>query len=114
MRSLVGHTSIALTSIGAYLKVPAEREDIASAADIYALVHQFASSAESTAGNEEAGRRAATELGSDPAAALDGLVKTALSDLAGSEDQLITVAGGVDIARAAGVQFELPAMCFPR
>jgi phosphoenolpyruvate carboxylase len=64
LRSLVGHTSIALTSIGAYLKVPAEREDIASAADYYALVHPFASSAESTAGNEEAGRRAATELGS--------------------------------------------------
>jgi hypothetical protein len=52
LRSLVGHPSIALSSAGAYLKAPAEREDVASAADYYALVHKFASSAEATTGNE--------------------------------------------------------------
>ena len=128
LRSLVGHTSIALSSVGAYLKAPAEREDVASAADYYALVHKFASSAEATTGNEEAGRRAATELGLDPAGAVESLVEHALSDLAGEEDQLIKVAGGVgirlssyvptrtfelavhslDIARAACVPFTLP------
>lgn len=87
LRSLVGHPSIALSSAGAYLKAPAEREDVASAADYYALVHKFASSAEATAGNEEAGRRAGIELGVDPAAAIDSLVEHALSDLAGAEDQ---------------------------
>lgn len=87
LRSLVGHPSIALSSAGAYLKAPAEREDVASAADYYALVHKFASSAEATTGNEEAGRRAGIELGVDPAAAIDSLVEHALSDLAGAEDQ---------------------------
>ena len=72
---------------GRYLKAPAEREDVASAADYYALVHKFASSAEATTGNEEAGRRAGIELGVDPAAAIDSLVEHALSDLAGAEDQ---------------------------
>lgn len=82
-----GLWAIALSSAGAYLKAPAEREDVASAADYYALVHKFASSAEATTGNEEAGRRAGIELGVDPAAAIDSLVEHALSDLAGAEDQ---------------------------
>ena len=86
LRSLLS-PSIALSSAGAYLKAPAEREDVASAADYYALVHKFASSAEATTGNEEAGRRAGIELGVDPAAAIDSLVEHALSDLAGAEDQ---------------------------
>ena len=95
LRSLVAHTSIALSTVSAYLGVPAEREDVASAAEHYALVHQFASNPEVTVRHEERGRRAGTELGEDPAAAVHDLAECAVSDLADAEDTLIRVTGGV-------------------
>ena len=75
--------------------MPAEREDVASAAEHYALVHQFASNPEVTVRNQERGRRAGTELGEDPAAAVHDLAECAVSDLADAEDTLIRVTGGV-------------------
>jgi Mycothiol maleylpyruvate isomerase N-terminal domain len=128
LRSLVGHTSIAVSTVSAYLGVPADREDVASAAEYYALVHQFASNPEVAVRNEERGRRAGTELGDDPAAAVHDLAERAVSDLADVEDKLIGVTGGVgmrlwnylptrtfelavhgfDIAQAAGIIYALP------
>jgi hypothetical protein len=109
--------------------VPAEHEDVASAAEYYALVHQFASNPEVSVRNEERGRRAGIELGDDPAAAVHDLVERAVSDLADVEDKLIRVTGGVgmrlwrylptrtfelavhgfDIAQATGIPYTPPA-----
>lgn len=130
LRSLVGHTSIALSSVPAFLKSdPPDQETVANAADYFALIHQFASSIEATSVNEDLGRRAGARLGEDPADAVDGLLKAALSSLTDCDDRLLTVAGGVgiglsnfvqtrtfelavhslDIAHAIGVPFVLPA-----
>lgn len=130
LRSLVGHTSQALSTVGRYRHRPAEREDVTSAADYYALVHQsMASNAAIAARIEESGRNAGHELGEAPAAAVDGLVEGTLSDLMGVEDSLIRVTGGLgirlqsfvptrtfelavhslDVARAVSVPFTLPA-----
>lgn len=130
LRSLVGHTSLSLSTVGSYRKRSAEREDVSSAADYYALVRRLlASNAAIAARNEEWGRTAGRELGEDPAASVDSLVERALSDLVGVEDSLIGVTGRVgirlqsyvptrtfelavhslDIARAASIPFVLPA-----
>ena len=65
-------------------------------------MHQFASNAEVAARNEERGRRAGRGLGDDPAGAVDSLVERALSDLAGVENPLIRITGGVGIRLRRG------------
>ncbi|MET0455120.1 MAG: maleylpyruvate isomerase N-terminal domain-containing protein [Mycobacterium sp.] len=128
LRSLVGHTSRSLVTVSSYLRQPADREDIASAAAYYAMVRDFTSNA-GAAAIVERGRQAGRDLGDQPAAAVDTLLERALDDLAAVDDPLIQVIGGMgirlsnylptrvfeltvhglDIARATGLTFEPPA-----
>ena len=125
LRSLVGHTSRALTTVASYLDTSAETVDIESPEDYYARAK---ASAIDPSGIAERGRRAGVELGADPAASVDTLVGAALTQLGSGEDRLIRVVGdlgirlhsylptrtfelavhSLDIAAAAGVPFTLP------
>ncbi|KAF0849118.1 maleylpyruvate isomerase family mycothiol-dependent enzyme [Nocardia caishijiensis] len=127
LRSLVGHTSRSLTTVTAYLQEPAEVEDVASPQEYYAMAKAYAARAGSAA-IVQRGRDAATELGDDPAAAIDALAAAATAAVTGAEDRLITVIGGLgmrlytylptrtfelavhslDIAAATGLACELP------
>jgi uncharacterized protein (TIGR03083 family) len=127
LRSLVGHTSRSLSTVSTYLQTTAAREDLPGAVEYYVYAREFASAAGAEA-IVERGRQAGRELGSDPAAAVDQLVTRALDDLGGADDPLITVIGGLgirlssymptrtfelavhglDVARAAGLDFTLP------
>lgn len=128
LRSLVGHTSRSLITVSTYLQTTAEREDIRTPEDYYARVNPSALGIDSSA-IVERGRQAGIDLGDDPAAAVDGLIEQVLGELAVAGDPLIQVIGGLgirlhsylptrtfelavhglDIARALGVPFELPA-----
>ena len=127
LRSLVGHASRSLITVSTYLRQPAEREDIATPQQYYALVNPATLGVAPT-GIVERGRQAGLELGDDPAATFDQLMSRAVDDLAGVDDPLITVIGGagirlhsylptrtfelavhgLDIARAIGISFVLP------
>ncbi|MGW5452159.1 maleylpyruvate isomerase family mycothiol-dependent enzyme [Nocardia sp. NPDC003979] len=127
LRSLVGHTSRSLTTVTAYLEQPAEVEDVASPQEYYAMAKAYAARAGSEA-IVRRGRDAATELGDDPAAAIDALAAAATAAVTDAEDRLITVIGGLgmrlytylptrtfelavhslDIAAATGLPCELP------
>jgi hypothetical protein len=127
LRSLVGHTSRSLITVESYLDCPAEHEDIATPAEYYARAMAVAA-ALGPSGIVERGRQAGRELGDDPPRAVDALVESVLSALAGSGDRLIAVIGGLgirlqtylptrtfelavhslDIAAAAGVPLALP------
>ncbi|MEU4598994.1 maleylpyruvate isomerase N-terminal domain-containing protein [Nocardia sp. NPDC023988] len=127
LRSLVGHTSRSLTTVTAYLRQPAEVEDVASPQEYYAMAKAYAARAGSEA-IVRRGRDAATELGDDPAAAIDALAVAATAAVTGAEDRLITVIGGLgmrlytylptrtfelavhslDIAAATGLDCSLP------
>jgi hypothetical protein len=127
LRSLVGHTSRSLITVSTYLQTTAEREDIATAHEYYAMVTPSALGIDSAAVIER-GRQAGQDLGDDPAAAIDGLVDRVLGELAGIDDRLIEVIGGhgirlftylrtrifemavhgLDIAGAVGVSFAVP------
>ncbi len=127
LRALVGHTSRSLITVSTYLDHPADREDVTSPADYYAQIRSYASNA----GAEviaERGRQAGRDLGEHPADTVDALVQRVLNELAGVDDPLIEVIGGLgirlcnylptrvfelavhglDIARAAGIDFTLP------
>jgi len=127
MRALVGHTSRSLITVSGYLQVPAETEDVTSAAGYYAAIRDVAAGI-GTADIVERGRQAGRDLGADPAAAIEGLVAQALADVRAAGDPLITVIGGLgirlsnylptrvfelavhsrDIGRALGIDVELP------
>lgn len=127
LRSLVGHTSRSLSTVGSYLRRPADTEDITSPQHYYRYVREVAAQTGADA-IVERGRQAGRELGPDPAAAIDRLVESALVDVAGVDDPLIEVIGGagirlsnylptrtfelavhgLDIARAADIPFRLP------
>jgi uncharacterized protein (TIGR03083 family) len=127
LRSLVGHTSRSLTTVSTYLQTTAEREDIASAHDYYAMVNPSALGMD-PADVAERGRQAGRDLGDDPARAVDGLLDRVLGELAEIDDRLIEVLGGygirlfaylptrvfelavhgLDIAGAVGLPFTLP------
>lgn len=128
LRSLVGHASRSFVTVSTYLRAPAEREDLGSAVDYVARLREMAAGL-GAADVVERGRQAGRDLGADPAAAVDALARTALSDVAAAGDPLITVIGGLgirlsnylptrtfelavhglDIARAAGIDLVLPA-----
>jgi hypothetical protein len=95
----------------------------------YALIRDYASKV-GTADVTERGRQAGRDLGADPVATVDALVKRVLDELEEvGDDPLIGVIGGLglrlsnylptrtfelavhslDIVRASGVQFTLPA-----
>ena len=128
LRSLVGHASRSLITVSTYLQTTPEQEDLADPVEYYTYVAEYASNAGSEA-IAERGRQAGRDLGADPAATVDGLVAKALDDVAAVQDPLIAVIGGLgirlssylptrvfelavhglDVARAAGVDFTLPA-----
>ena len=127
LRSLVGHASRSFVTVSTYLRAPAEREDLAGAVDYVARLREMAAGlgADDVV---ERGKQAGRDLGADPAAAVDALARAAMSDVAAAGDPLITVIGGLgirlsnylptrtfelavhglDIARAAGIEFVLP------
>ncbi len=127
LRALVGHTARSLITVSSYLNVPAETEDVTTPQDYYARIRDIAS-AMGTADIVERGRQAGRDLGPDPVATVAALVERALADVAGVDDPLITVIGGLgirlhsylptrtfelavhslDIARAVGTGFSLP------
>jgi hypothetical protein len=127
LRALVGHASRSLITVSTYLQTTAEREDVATPQDYYVHIADYVA----TAGAEaiiERGRQAGRDLGDDPLRTIDGLVERVLDELAGAEDPLIEVIGGLgvrlhtylptrtfelavhslDIARAADLSLELP------
>lgn len=125
LRSLVGHTSRALVTVREYLDTTAGAEDVASAHGYYALLRTAPTD---PAAIVERGRRAGAGLGAEPAAAVDALAAEVSGLLAGRQDRLIAVIGGLgirlysylptrtfelavhglDIATAAGIPLELP------
>lgn len=127
LRSLVGHASRALTTVGTYLGSTAENEDIGSPEQYFVHVKAGASAVD-PAGVVERGRQAGIDLGADPGASVEAKVAAVLDQLGDGEDRLISVIGGVgirlhsylptrtfelavhglDIAAAADVDFALP------
>ena len=127
LRSLVGHASRSLITVSTYLQQPADREDITTPQQYYAMVNPVALGL-APEGIVERGRQAGRDLGDDPAATVDALVARVLNELSGGGDPLITVIGGagirlqtylptrtfeltvhgLDIARAVGISFALP------
>lgn len=127
VRELVGHTSRSLITVSTYLQTTAQREDIASATDYYAMVRDYTANA-GAAAIVERGRQAGRDLGEDPVATIDALTSRALADVDAAEDPLIEVIGGqgmrlssylptrtfelavhgMDIANAVGVDFAPP------
>lgn len=128
LRSLVGHTARALTTVRTYLDSTAENEDIAGPVQYFARMKTQASAVDPAAVVER-GRQAGIDLGADPAASVEALVGAVLDRLGAGEDRLISVIGGLgirlhsylptrtfelavhglDIAAAADIDFELPA-----
>ncbi|MCW2731098.1 MAG: hypothetical protein JWR13_1914 [Mycobacterium sp.] len=128
LRALVGHASRSLITVSTYLQHPAEREDVTSPADYYVQIMEYASNTGAEAISER-GRQAGRELGEHPAATIEALRQRVLGELAGVDDPLIEVIGGLgirlsnylptrvfelavhglDIAGATGVDFAVPA-----
>jgi uncharacterized protein (TIGR03083 family) len=128
LRSLVGHASRSLITVSTYLQHAAEREDITTPQEYYVKVNPAALGFD-PADVAERGRQAGRDLGDDPAAAVDVLVSRAFDALSEVGNPLITVIGGagirlhtylptrtfelavhgLDIARAVGISFALPA-----
>ena len=128
LRALVGHASRSLITVSTYLQQPAEREDITTPQQYYAMVNPAALGL-APAGIVERGRQAGRDLGDDPAATVDGLVTRVLSELSDVGDPLVSVIGGagirlhtylptrafelavhgLDIARAVGISYAPPA-----
>jgi uncharacterized protein (TIGR03083 family) len=128
LRALVGHASRSLITVSTYLQTTAEREDITTPQQYYAMVNPSALGLD-PADVVERGRQAGRHLGDDPAATVDELVSRVFDQLAVAGDPLITVIGGagirlhtylptrtfelavhgLDIARAVGIPFTLPA-----
>ena len=133
LRSLVGHTSRSLITVSTYLETSAEREDVATPQAYYARIREVASDAGADA-IVERGRQAGRDLGADPAGTIDELVQRVLGELASTDNPLIEVIGGLgirlqtylptrtfelavhglDIARATGLSFTCPRMCWTR
>ena len=128
LRALVGHASRSLITVSTYLQTSAEREDIATPQQYYAWTADYMSNAGAEA-IVERGRQAGRDLGADPVGAVDELVERVMGELETAGDPLIEVIGGLgirlhtylptrvfelavhglDIARATGLSFELPA-----
>jgi uncharacterized protein (TIGR03083 family) len=128
LRALVGHASRSLITVSSYLKTSASQEDVTSPHDYYAKIRDYASNL-GAADIVERGRQAGRDLGPDPAATVDALATRVLGELDGAGDPLIAVIGGLgirlsnylptrtfelavhglDIVRASGVAFTLPA-----
>lgn len=127
LRSLVGHASRSFVTVSTYLRTTAAREDVTDAVDYYVRMRDYAAGL-GAADVAERGRQAGRGLGDDPVTALTELMVRALDDVAAAGDPVIEVIGGLgirlsgylptrtfelavhglDVARAAGLTFELP------
>ncbi|OFJ53335.1 maleylpyruvate isomerase family mycothiol-dependent enzyme [Mycolicibacterium grossiae] len=127
LRSLVGHASRSFVTVSTYLRTTAAREDVTDAVDYYVRMRDYAAGL-GAADVAERGRKAGRDLGDDPVTALTELMVRALDDVAAAGDPVIEVIGGLgirlsgylptrtfelavhglDVARAAGLTFELP------
>jgi uncharacterized protein (TIGR03083 family) len=98
VRSLVGHTSRALTTVTTYLDQPAEAVEVESAACYFARVTRDGT-ADPTA-IAERGRRAGDDLGARPAIAVQELVDRAVGRVAQADlaDVITTAAGGMQVS----------------
>jgi len=93
LRALVGHASRSLITVSSYLQTPAEREDITTPQQYYAMVNPSALGLD-PADVVERGRQAGRDLGDDPAATVDELVWRVLDELAVAGDPLVRSYGG--------------------
>lgn len=92
LRGLVGHTCRALSTVLDYLEHPAEREDVASAAECFASAAASGSDLEAVL---ERGRQAGRELGQHPANGVERLVAEVVGRIGrAAPETLITVRGG--------------------
>jgi uncharacterized protein (TIGR03083 family) len=96
LRSLVGHASRSLITVSTYLRTTVDREDVTSAVDYYVRIRDYASTV-GAADIVERGRQAGRDLGPDPAATIDGLLRTVLTEVREVDDPLIAVIGGLGI-----------------
>lgn len=113
MRALVGHTSRSLITVSTYVQSEAQREDVTSAADYYAMVRDYTANA-GAAAIVERGRQAGRDLGDEPVATIDRLVTQALADIAAVDDPLIEVIGGLGMRLSSYLPtriFELAVHC---
>ena len=128
LRALVGHASRSLITVSTYLQTSADHEDVATPQAYYAHTADYIRNAGAEAITER-GRQAGRDLGADPVGTIEGLIDKVTADLATAGDPLIEVIGGMgirlhtylptrtfelavhslDIARAAGLAFDLPA-----
>lgn len=94
LRSLVGHTARALTTVTTYLDRPAAREDLLSAA-----AYLGGSSAVDAAVVAERGRQAGTDLGGDPARRVAEIAEHALVRVRAADPATLveTVNGGMRV-----------------
>jgi uncharacterized protein (TIGR03083 family) len=98
LRALVGHTSRAVSTVATYLRQPAERVRVASAARYYAQFKQ--QSAGNLSAVTERGRQAGAALGPQPALAVRTLVEETLGALEAVPDNPVieTIAGGMRLS----------------
>lgn len=96
LRSLVGHTSRSLITVSTYLRTPADHEDVPSAVEYYTKIRGYLATSGADEINER-GRKAGRDLGPDPAATIDDLLRTVLVELHDVDDPLIAVIGGLGI-----------------
>jgi len=92
LRSLVGHASRALITVITYMDAPAEREDIATPQQYYALANNVAAANPTSV--VDRGRDAGKDLGSSPATTVAALADEVANKLAASANRLIAVIGG--------------------
>ncbi len=92
LRALVGHTSRSLVTVHEYLRRPAERIEIGSAAAYFAVIKPMTTGAAVV----ERGRQAGRTLGERPAAPFAELCDTVADDLAGATDEIVEcIVGGI-------------------
>ena len=129
LRSLVGHTSRSLITVSTYLQHHRRARGHRRPRRSTTCGCDPRRARRRRRPIVERGRQAGRDLGADPAAAVDACVERALGDLADADDPLIAVIGGLgirlhtylptrtfelavhglDIARAVGIPFALPA-----
>lgn len=129
VRSLVGHTGRALTTVVEYLAKPAAQEEVASAAGYFAAIRTVGPGLHE--GVAERGVKAGAALGKSPAMAVTQLLEDAtmmLLSVAADQDPLVTTAAGgmrlsaylptrtveltvhsLDLAAALGLPLDVPA-----
>jgi uncharacterized protein (TIGR03083 family) len=125
LRELVGHTSRSLVTVVEYFDRPVEQEELTDPVDYYLAITSMLADAASVS---ERGRQAGRDLGDDPVRRFAELVDAAAAAVDRTDPDLVvhTIAGGMraaaylptrtfelvvhglDIAHAAGLDFDPP------